>query len=124
MTKMATARSPARRSIFALSGMLIWAAHFGIIYGFTSLACARGFAETRLFGIGVVSLSIAVATLIAVLGALAVIWQALRRRRAEQVGGDNSLPEFTSVMAVLIAGLSLVAILWEALPVLMMPPCA
>jgi len=120
---MALARSPARGSIFALSGMLVWAAHFTIIYGLTSLACARGFAETEFLGVAVIRLGIGTATLIAGLAALAVIGQALRHRRARQVG-DDSLPAFAAVMAILIAGLALVAILWEALPVLMLPPCA
>lgn len=121
---MALARSSRYSSLFALSGMLIWAAHFGLIYGLTSLACARGFAETRVFGVTVVSLSIGVVTVIAALGTLTVIWQALRRRAVTASGNGLSLPAFTAVMAALIAGLALVAILWEALPVLMLPPCA
>lgn len=122
---MAFARGLLHSPLLALSGMLIWALHFGLIYGVTSLACARGFAQTRVFGVAVLPLSIGVLTLIAALGSLAVIWQALRRRRALAASGDeSSLPEFTSVVAALIAGLALVAIIWEALPALMLPPCA
>src|SRR3546814_18120145 len=36
--------------IGALAGLLIWAAHFLLIYGFAALACARGFADVSQIG--------------------------------------------------------------------------
>ena len=35
------------KSLYALAGLLIWAFHFGAIYAFQALACARGFAGAR-----------------------------------------------------------------------------
>jgi hypothetical protein len=88
-----------------VSGLMIWAAHFSVIYGFTGLACARGLA-------GAVPWVIALATLAAVAACLLMAVQEIGQRQG-----------FVSWMTAGSAGVALLAILWQALPVLLVPPC-
>ena len=94
-----------RQLLFMSSGVVIWALHFGAIYGLTGLACARGWQEMVPPGIGL-------ATVVAAILAVAVVVAGWRRRA-----------QFESWMTAGIAALALVAILWEALPVLIVPIC-
>jgi hypothetical protein len=94
-----------RQILFMSSGVVIWALHFGAIYGLTGLACARGWQE-------VVPPGVALATVVAAILALAVLVAGWRRRA-----------QFESWMTAGIAALALVAIVWEALPVLIVPIC-
>jgi hypothetical protein len=89
------------------AGIMAWAAHFGVIYAFTALACARGFTQF-------VPAAIAGATLVA-LAAIAIgAGPALRGR---------SRPGFERTLTRGIAALAAVAILLQALPVLLVPTC-
>ena len=94
-----------RQLFFMSSGAVIWALHFGAIYGLTGLACARGWQAA-------VPPGIALATVVAAILALAVLVAGWRRRA-----------QFESWMTAGIAALALLAILWEALPVLIVPIC-
>jgi hypothetical protein len=85
-------------------GPLIWLVHFGILYGFNALACARGFP-------GAVPWVVAAATLIL---AVPVGLLVLGKRKGQ----------FVDWLSAALAALSLLAILWQALPALMVSPCA
>jgi hypothetical protein len=117
-------RDPDRANFAALSGsvlagLLIWAAHFLVIYGATGLACTRGFADARVLGFGVLALTIVAATVLALLAAGAVLVRALRFARRSDGG---SIP-FLRWMAAMVALLALVAIAWDGLPVLLVSAC-
>lgn len=95
------------------SGVIIWAVHFTAIYGFTALACARGFASLAWLGIGIVPWAIGGATFVAATAMLVILVPALRGAR----------DSFENWMTAGVAALALVAILWETLPVMMVPVC-
>jgi hypothetical protein len=103
-----------RVALRMVSGALIWAVHFIAIYGFTSLACARGLATTQWLGIGIVAWTIGAATMIALAAAVAVIVSATR---TAPVNG------FTEWITAGVAALAALAIVWEALPAIMVPAC-
>ena len=86
------------------SGVIIWALHFTVIYGFTALACARGFGAAAPWTVGA-------ATLVAAALAVALIV-------------TNRSTEFTRWMTAALAAAALVAILWEGFSVFMVPACA
>jgi hypothetical protein len=87
------------------SGVLVWAAHFTVVYGFTALACARGFGGAAPWVVGV-------ATLVAAAAAVLVLLTHLSQ-------------EFTRWITAALAAAALLAILWEGLPALLLPnPCA
>ena len=87
------------------SGVIVWVLHFTAIYGFTALACARGFPGATSWGVGA-------ATVLAALLVLVIIVKNLDR-------------EFTRWISAAIAGAALIAIVWEGLtPLFVRNPCA
>jgi hypothetical protein len=88
------------------AGVIIWALHFAAVYGFTALACARGWN-------GVVLPFIVTAGLVAASAVIGVIVAGVRRHTG-----------FEGWMSAAIGGLALVAIVYETIPVLIVPPCA
>ena len=106
-------------SASVLAGLLIWAAHFLVIYGVSGLACTGRFGDARVVGLGIAKLTIGAATVLALLAAATVLVWALRWRR-RTVGGSLL---FLRWMAAMIAVLALIAIAWDGLPVLLVPGC-
>lgn len=116
-------RSPARL-VFMAAGMIAWAGQFTIIYAVTAVACARGYADLKLLGFGLVPATIAVTTLAALAVTSVVLAGELtsRPRMAAETAHPND--RFLNYMTASISGLSLVAISWTGLPPLILPACA
>lgn len=89
------------------AGVIVWALHFMVIYGFTALACARG------LPLSAVPWVVALATLAAAAVCIRIVLAGLRASE-----------RFESWMSAALAGLALLAIVLEALPALMVPICA
>jgi uncharacterized protein involved in cysteine biosynthesis len=107
------------------AGLLLWTAHFGVIYGVTALVCARRLADVTILGLGLVPFTIAVTTLVALLAAGLVLALAVGDlRAARQTPERDQTRVFLSAMTATVAGLAMVAIVWDALPVLIVPACA
>ena len=97
------------------SGVLIWAAHFAVIYGFAALACTRGFADVKWLGLGIVTAVVVASTLIAAGAVLAFLVPAIR------AGVDA----FENAMTAGAGALALLAIVWEGfVPVFIVPACS
>jgi hypothetical protein len=94
-------------SLRATGGLLVWAAHFGVLYGATGLACARGFPESVPWTIGGVTLAALVAN-----GALAL--SGLRAAASADI---------LDWLTASGAAISTLAVILQALPVLMVPVC-
>lgn len=94
------------RALRMSAGVIVWALHFTVLYGFTALACARGFAGAVPWVSGAAS----VLALVAVLLILA-------RTRPHR-------DEFESWLAFSIAALALVGIAFETVPVYLVRTCA
>ncbi len=111
------------RLFAATAGLVAWAVQFTVIYGVTAVVCARGYGHVSLLGIGIVPLTISVATLLALAATGLVLAQALKDRRGMD---DRTHPtdRFLTSATVLISGLSLVTIAWHGVPALMVPACA
>lgn len=110
------------RLFLVTAGFFAWAAQFTVVYGATSLACFRGFADVTLDGVGVVPATIAAATLVALTVTGMVIVVALARWRRLAKGPDAA--HFLNVSTILVSGLAVVAIVWTGLPALILPACA
>jgi hypothetical protein len=110
MTTMPFARATTRM----FGGVIIWAAHFTVIYGFTALACARAFASAAWLGLSVVQWAVGAATLLAALATVALIVPAVRAAR----------PGFENWLSASVSGLALIAIVWEGMPAVIVPACA
>jgi len=112
------------KMLFMIGGLLVWAVHFTIIDGFTAVACANGFAASRVLGLGVVPFVIGAATLLALATTGLVLQNALSGPvppRSTRYG--EATEHFLQYTAANIAALSLVAIAWNALSVLVIAPC-
>lgn len=114
-----------RKLTFFLSGFLVWAAHFGLVYGINGLACARGVASQPVAGTSLAAISVAAATVIAAIVIVAVLVLAIAGRgpgiRHE---ADGALRAFWRYGTIAIASLGVIAVLWSGLPVLIISPCA
>jgi len=114
---------PVTRLLAMMSGLIIWTAQFTAIYGITAIACARGHGQATYFGIGIVPLAIAVATLLAFAACgLVLVWSLRARRRGHT--DPHPTDRFLQDATILISGLSLVAIAWQGLPALLVPSCS
>lgn len=87
------------------AGIVVWAAHFGMIYGFTGYACARSLGPA-------VPWVVAGATLAAAAVAAGLLARAWPRRAA-----------FESWLAAAVAGAALAAIVLESIVLFWVAPC-
>ena len=92
-------------------GLLVWAGHFVIAYAFTALACARGFADTTVFGAGIVPVTVALLTAAALslIALAAIAADRLRRMRP-------ATTRFVGRVGLLVGALSFIAVILTALP--------
>ena len=93
------------RALWIASGIVVWALHFTVIYGFAAIACARGF-------VAAVPWAIAAATVIGALLTIVIMVRSYPRRG-----------EFVHWMAAALAALAFVAILFQTAPVVWFPTC-
>lgn len=89
----------------SILGAIIWAAHFGVIYGGQAVACAAGRP-------GLVPPIVIGSSAVALVLLLVAVGMAWRHRHG-----------FMGAMAIGIAALSALAIVWEAAPALALPSC-
>jgi hypothetical protein len=96
------------------AGVIVWAVHFAVVYGFTGLACARRFDEGGAIWVALVPWVIGAASLLAALMILALILPLVRAVRRAQ---------FIDWMSGCVAALALAAIVLETIPLLWVPVC-
>jgi hypothetical protein len=97
------------------SGILVWATHFTLIYGFAALACAHGFADAKWLGLDIVTAAIVAATVLAAGAVLGFVVPAVRA----------GLDTFENAMTAGAGALALLAIMWEGfVPVFIVPACS
>jgi hypothetical protein len=87
------------------AGVLIWSAHFLLIYAFTALACTRGFESA-------IPYTVIGATVVGLLVLALIASRAVPART------------FADWMTIAVAAIAVVAMLWEALPLFWVPVCA
>ncbi len=119
-----TAHHPIRVLPFLFAGLIIWATRFLFVYAFVALACARGFAEGAIAGIGIVPVAIVVATVAALAAnGWVIIRGAVRARSGAAEADQHDSALFIGYVAAAVAALSIIAIVWETLPALVVPVC-
>jgi hypothetical protein len=104
--------------------MIVWAAHFLVVYVVNAIACERGWIGETLLGWPLVPTLVLGATAVALI-AVAVVglraWRRLGHSLAGQEGEDD--PQFTVWLTAAITLLSAVAILWAGVPAVIVQPC-
>lgn len=111
------------KMLFMTGGLLIWALHFTLLYGFNAVACARGFADNNVFGVGVMPLVIGALTVLALAATAAVLARAVASGGARSMSPQGDSDRFLSYAAAVVAALSLLAIIWNALPAFVVRAC-
>lgn len=111
---MTDARPFAGDALRASGGVILWALHFFVIYGFTALACERGFHAVVWFGAGPITWVVLGATAVTAMAMVALIRYLLR----------NSPRAFVDWLGAALTGLALIGVLYEAVPILLVEPCA
>ena len=113
---------PLARLFAMLAGLIAWAVQFTLIYGATALACARGYADRAVLGLGLVPATILVVTAVT---AAVTAWVFIDSLREHRRTSDETHPtdRFLTYSTLLISGLSFVTILWHGLPAFIVPPC-
>jgi hypothetical protein len=108
----------------AVAGLLVWAAHFGVVYGANAVACERGLTGRTLLGQPLVPALVLGATAVA-LAALALVWLRAWRRLEHGLAGQEGEdePRFLLWLTAAVSLLSALAVLWQGLPVLFVRPC-
>ena len=96
------------------AGIIVWAVHFAIIYGFTGLACARRYAEVGDTWIALVPWVIGVATAAALAVASVLLAPVMRLPRKAP---------FVEWVSGWIAAFAMIAIVLEAAAVFWVPAC-
>ena len=102
---------PLTHLIPALTGPIVWATHFFILYLAEAFACAAGASAVRWIG--------AMATI----GALGILAVSAARAGAHISDGQPSVTAVLLSFAMPLALLSIVAILWSAMPLFLLPAC-
>lgn len=110
--------------LMMLGGLIAWTVQFTVIYGVTSTLCGRGWADSTLFGFGVVQAVIVATTLLALVPTVLMFVMLLRTYRIAEGEQIDAATGFMMQAGILINGLSLVVILWQGAPALILPACA
>lgn len=103
--------------VFVVGGLIVWGAHFLLIYPFNAIACTRGFAA-------VAPLTILALTVLALAALAAIVYAAARNRGPLRARSGDPNQALLRMLAIGIALLAAVAVVWETIPVVMIPPCA
>lgn len=114
-----TARRFVTVLLFILSGLLVWAAQFTVIYAFNTMACTRAFTGVTVLGFGIVPFGVTLATVAAVATSL---WLLYRGFRSPQFL-PGEIDSFVTSVASAVTVLAVVAMVWNWLPALIVPPC-
>jgi hypothetical protein len=128
------ARAFERDSLFSLiAGPLVWGAHFLTVYVFTALACARGFFDHQVIGIGIVQLVLAAVSLAAVLLIADALYLSWYRWRGDEPAGQPPIAhdradvasrrEFMAYAGLLLSAIALIATVWQTLPIFFFASC-
>ena len=95
-----------KRVLWMASAVLLWAAHFAVIYGFTGLACARALDRAVPWVVGLATIAAA--------GGLVAIF----------VRGVRHAMGFEDAVAAGLAGFALLAVVFEGASIVAVMPCA
>jgi cytochrome c oxidase assembly factor CtaG len=111
------------RLFVPLTGLIAWTVQFTIIYGATSLVCARGYGDMSRLGIGIIPLTIVATTLLALAATGFVLFRAVVAKRRMDAA-TPATERFLNDTTLMVSSLSLVTISWHGIPAIIVPACS
>ena len=108
-------------SLLLVGSLLIWMADFVVVYVFAALACARGFASSRVFGMPIVA---AVTTMCTVAAAVCTVFLLRHGLAAMRNTASTEHGRFIGFVAFTTSVLAILAFILLALPPLAISACA
>jgi hypothetical protein len=106
----------------SLTGPIVWAAHFSLLYGIDAAICSgfgMSFLEKYFW---LLALSLTALALITLLCFMA--WQFAVRRRNHHATNTSIGSSFLRDTSIALAALAMVGVLWSTLPAVVLPVCA
>lgn len=119
-----------RRITGVISGMVVWAVWFVLVYGLTGVGCDAGWHARQLPAGNLLSLTMLIATILALaliawcawLGYAA--WQAYPRTELDKGKEAAQRQRFLGLIMCILALLAGIGTVLSAIPILMLNPCA
>ncbi len=125
MARRTGARNIRIRSVGALwlylSGPIVWAAHFSLLYGLEAAICSglgRSSLENKFWLVALGLTAVALITMLCF-----VAWQLRLRRHDHKAANKLNRPPFLRDMSIALVALSMIGVLWSTLPALVLPVC-
>lgn len=116
-----------RRLAGSISGMVVWAVWFVVVYALTGIGCDAGWQHRSVAGGNLLTLAMLASTVVALSLIGVCAWRGHTGWRASQNAVGASARERTRFTALMMLVLSLVAgigTVMIAIPILMLSPCA
>ncbi len=116
-----------RTLLGSISGLIVWAVHFAVVYSLVGIGCEQEWHRMPLVGMNrltalQIALTLAALALIAWIG-----WDGWRSYRNADRGGakreDSGRWRFLSLVTIAIAVLAFVSTIMTAVPIIMLMPC-
>lgn len=110
--------------LVTVSGLLIWAAHFTLLYAINALSCERVWMHRQVLGMDLamllmIAVTLAVVLALVVIGALA----ALGRTPDLPEAANRRTSQFLRKLTVTVSALSLVAVVYQTAAIFVVPAC-
>ena len=125
MARRTGARNIRTRSVGALwlylSGPIVWAAHFSLLYGLEAAICSglgRSSLENKFWLIALGLTAVALITLLCF-----IAWQLALRRHDHNAANKINRSPFLRDMSIALVALATIGVLWSTLPALVLPVC-
>lgn len=119
---MSLRADPIRSLFLASGGLLIWAAHFGLVYATQTTFCTLAQQPTNAVLLRVIAIGLTAIALGLLIGL--GLFLLAKSGRAANALMKTGLEQFLHGAALAVVGMALVAVLWSVIPLLVLPACA
>ena len=124
MARRTGVRNIRTRSVGALwlylSGPIVWAAHFSLLYGLEAAICSGPGGSSLESQFWLIALGLTAAALILL---CFVAWQLALRRHDHNAANKTNKSPFLRDLSIALVALATIGVLWSTLPALVLPVC-
>jgi hypothetical protein len=111
----------------SISSLVVWAAHFAVVYSLVGVGCERGWQRVSFpgtNGLSVLLLAVTLPALVLIAWIGWCGWRGHRKARASEAGDENSGRwRFLGLVTLALAVFAFVSTIMTSVPIMMLPPC-